>query len=229
MRRRSVPLRDVLVANVLVLAFLCGVILMVGCAATEEKVKRADGYYREGLADLSGDQQKAFVAFQKAVQNNPRHKEAHYYLAHIYTVQGKYKQAEQEFREVIGIDPDYSEAHNYLGNVLAEQDRWSEAIESYRRALSNPLYSTPDLARFHLGLAYAHEGDMEKAIQSFEDARVVSPPNVPPARLNLELGKAYYKLGYNPKAREALSRVVTLDKGGQYAVAADRLLERMKP
>jgi type IV pilus assembly protein PilF len=216
------------VALLFVLYLIPCTFMLLGCA-TEEKIKRGDGYYREGLADLSSDQQKAFVAFQKAVQNNPRHKEAHYYLGHIYVQQGKYKDAEEEFREVIHIDPDYSEAHNYLGNVLAQQDRWPDAIESYRRALSNPLYGTPDIARFHLGLAYVHEGDMERAIQAFEDARVVSPPSVPPAKLDLELGKAYYRLGYNAKAREALTRVVALDKGGQYAVAADKLLERIKP
>jgi type IV pilus assembly protein PilF len=213
-------------AHLLILSTMAG---PLGCAPTEETIKKADGYFREGLADLGSDQQKSFVGFQKAVQNNPRHKEAHYYLGHIYTLQGKYKEAEKEFRDTIVIDPDYSEAHNYLGNVLAQQDRWREAIEAYQRALSNPLYGTPDIARFHLGLAYAHEADMDKAIQAFEDARVVSPPSVPPARLNLELGKAYYKLGYNAKAREALSRVVTLDKGGHYALAADKLLERMKP
>jgi type IV pilus assembly protein PilF len=209
--------------------FLCTFTLGACATVSEEGRKKADGYYREGVADLNGDQQKAFVAFQKAVQYNPRHKEAHYYLGHVYVLQGKYLQAENEFREVLRIDPEYSEAHNYLGNVLAQQERWPEAVESYRRALSNPLYATPDIARFHLGMAYVHEGDMEKAIQAFEDARVVNPPSVPPASLNLELGRAYYRLGHNAKAREALTRVVSLDKGGQYALEADKLLERLKP
>jgi type IV pilus assembly protein PilF len=204
-------------------------LLLVGGCATEERVKKADGYYQEGMAHLSSDRQKSFVSFQKAIQHNPRHRDAHYSIGHLYVLQGKYKQAEEEFRDAIRIDPNYSEAHNYLGDVLAQEDRWTEAIESYRRALSNPLYSTPDIAWYNMGLAYAHEGDMEKAIQAFEDARVVSPPSLSPAKLNLELGKAYYKLGYNVQAREALSRVTDLDKGGQHAVAADKLLERLKP
>jgi Tfp pilus assembly protein PilF len=158
---------------------------LIACATVNERdTKKAEGYYHEGLADLNSDQQKAFVSFQKAVQINPRHKEAHYYLGHVYVLQGKYNLAEHEFRDVIRIDPDYSEAHNYLGNVLAQQRRWTEAIESYRQALSNPLYSTPDIARFHLGLAYA---------------------------------------------QEALSRAAALDKGGQYALEAGKLLERLKP
>jgi type IV pilus assembly protein PilF len=204
-------------------------VLLWGCAATEEKQKKANGYYQQGLADLDTDRQRSFVAFQKAIQYDPRHRDAHYSLGHLYVLQGKMKSAEEEFRETLKIDPEYAEAHHYLGEVLASQDRWPEAIESYRRALSNPLYATPDIAWFKLGQAFAHEGDMERAAQAFEDARVVSPSSVPAGWLNLELGRSYYKLGYNAKAKEALSRAATLDKGGPYAVEAEKLLERLKP
>ena len=207
----------------------CLAVWAAGClGAGEENTKKAKGHFQEGLADLEGNRQQAFLAFQKAVQLDPRHKESHYYLGHLYAVQGKYTQAEEEFREVIRLDPDYSEAHNYLGQVLEPQDRWQEAIKEYRRALSNPLYATPDIAWFRLGRALAHEGDMDGASRAFEDALVISPPNVPPAQVNLDLGRAYYRLGYDTKAREALSRASSLDKGGEYAAAANQLMERLK-
>lgn len=202
---------------------------LAGCVTTpEETAKKAKGHYQEGLANLEVNRQQAFLAFQKAVQLDPKHKEAHYYLGHLYALQGKYTQAEEEFRAVIRLDPDYSEAHNYLGQVLEPQDRWQEAIKEYRRALSNPLYATPDIALFRLGRALAHEGDMEGAARAFEDALVVSPPNVPAAQVNLELGRAYYRLGYDTKAREALTRAAGLDKGGESAAAANQLLERLR-
>ncbi len=213
-------------------ALCLGVMLVLGgcVTVTEDNLKKAEGYYQEGIANLDTDRQQAFVSFQKAIQADPRHKEANYYLGHLYALQGKNKQAEEEFRKVLRIDPDYSEAYNYLGQVLEPQDRWPEAIESYRRALSNPLYATPDVVWFRLGKALAHEGYMEKATEAFEDALRISPPNVPPAEIHLELGRAYYRLGYDTKAREALKRVTSLDKkGGEYAVAAHKLLERLKP
>jgi len=206
----------------------CVMGLLFGCV-TEEKIKKANGYYQEGLSALDTDRQKAFVSFQKAIQTNPQHKEAHYALGHIYASQGKLKQAEEEFQEALRIDPDYSEAHTYLGRVLAEEDRWNEAIKSYRRALNNPLYATPDLARYHLGRALAHEGDMQGAAEAFEDALLVNPPSVPPAMVQLELGRAYYRLGYDTKAREALTRVTSLDKSGEYGAEAGKLLERLRP
>jgi Tfp pilus assembly protein PilF len=212
-------------------AFLVLLALWAGlpACASEEQIKKADGYYREGVADLPTDQQKALVAFQKAIRENPKHRDAHYNIGHIYSLREMYPQAEQEFREVLSIDPSYSEASTYLGNVLAEQDRWTEAIESYKRALKNPLYETPDVALYNLGKAQAHLGDMQAAAQSYEDALRVSPANVPTARINLDLGLVYYRLGNNAKARDALVRVTSLDKGGPYAAEADKLLKRLNP
>ena len=201
----------------------------LGCGSSEEALKRSAGFYTEGLANLDGDRQKAFVSFQRAIQENPNHRDAHYYAGHIYALQGKYKSAEGEFREAVRIDPDYSEAHNYLGQVLKEQDRWQEAISAYRRALANPLYATPDVARVNLGRALARQGDMQGAAEAFEDALLVRPPNVSLALVHLELGRAYYRLGYDAKARDLLTRVSALDKDGPYAAEAAGLLERLKP
>lgn len=202
--------------------------LLAGCATSEEMTTKSEGYYQEGVASLSGDRQKAFVSFQKSVQLNPNNKNSRYALGHVYALQGKLSRAEEEFRAAINIDEDYSEAHTYLGQVLANQNRWDEAIKSYRKALTNPLYSTPDLARFHLGRALAHQGDLQGSMEALEDAITVSPSNVPPAMIHLELGRVYYKLGYTERAREALKKVTTVDKGGEYAAAAMELLARLK-
>ena len=211
-----------------VAAMVVIVVLVGGCATSEETKQKSKGYYQEGMASLEKDRQKAFVSFQKAVQLDPDNKDARYGLGHLLVYQGKLSQAEVEFREAIRIDENYSEAHTYLGQVLASQDRWPEAIAEYRRALSNPLYTTPDLARFHLGKALAHEKDYQGAMEAFEDALAVNPPNVPPAMLQLELGRVYYQLGFERRAKEALTKVTTLDKTGDYAVAAKEILARLK-
>ena len=221
---------------------LVGLCMLSGCA-NEENVRKSKGFYQEGIARLNSDQQQAYVSFQKAVKLNPDNKEAYYGLGHIYSSQGRFKLAEEAFREAIRIDGDYAEAHTYLGQVLVNQDRWKEAIAAYRQALSNPLYSTPDLARFHLGKALMHEGDLQGAMEALEDATIrkprhgtaamtattVTPPNVPPAMLQLELARVYHRLGFDVRAREALSKVSTLDKSGEQAAATQELLGKLKP
>jgi type IV pilus assembly protein PilF len=211
----------------LVLALLIG--WLHGCATSDEATQKSKGYYQEGLASLDHDQQKAFVSFQKAVKLDPNNKEARYGLGHILAMQGKLPQAEEEFRVATALDENYSEAYTYLGQVLEKQGRWPEAITAYRHALTNPLYPTPDLARYHLGQALAHESDYQGAMEALEDALVVNPPNVPPAKLHLELGRVYYKLGFERRSRETLNKVLTLDKSGEDAAAAKELLARLKP
>lgn len=216
-----------LACPLLVSALLIG--WLSGCATSEGSVQKSKGYYQEGIASLEYDQQKAFVSFQKAVKFDPNNKEARYGLGHILALQGKLVQAEAEFTIATKLDEDYSEAYTYLGQVLEKQERWTEAIAAFRQALTNPLYATPDLARFHLGRVLAHEGNFQGAMEAFEDALVVNPPNVPPAQLHLELGRAYYKLGFERRSKETLTKVTTLDKGGEYAAAAKELLTRLKP
>jgi tetratricopeptide (TPR) repeat protein len=204
------------------------VTILVGCASDKEALRKSEGHYQEGVASLPVDRQKAFVSFQKSVQLNPDNKEARYALGHVYTLQNKLPLAEEQFLAAIKIDESYSEAHTYLGQVLANQDRWDDAIASYKLALANPLYPTPDLARFHLGRALAHQGDLQGSMEAFEDAVSASPPSVPPAMTHLELGRVYYKLGYATQAREVLKKVTTMDKGGDLAAAASELLTRLK-
>jgi type IV pilus assembly protein PilF len=211
----------------LVLALSVG--WLSGCATSEGSAQKSKGYYQEGIASLDHDQQKAFVSFQKAVKLDPNNKEARYGLGHILALQGKLPQAEEEFVAATKLDENYSEAYTYLGQILEKQGRWKEAIAAFRQALANPLYATPDLARFHLGRSLAHEGDYQGAMEAFEDALVVNPPNIPPALLNLELGRVYYKLGFERRSRETLTKVMTLDKGGEHAAAAKELLARLKP
>lgn len=208
---------------------LCGVVaVLVGCAASKEMLQKSDGYYQEGIASLPTDRQKAFVSFQKSIQMNPENKDAHYALGHIYASQGKLAQAEESFKAAIAIDDTFSEAYNYLGQVLVSQNRWEDAIKAYRHALSNPLYATPDKARFNLGVALVHEGKLQLAMEMFEDALTVNPPNVPPALTYFELGKVYVKLGYNTRAREVLNKVTSMEKGGELAAAASELLAQLK-
>ena len=224
------PVRGQSVPSWVVAGLCLGLLAAAGCVS-EERLKKADGYYQEGVAVLnSGDQQGAYVSFQKSLKENPRHRDAHYYVAYIYATQEKFEQAEAEVREALRTDPDYPEAYNFLGQVLVKQNRRTEAIQAFRKAASYPMYTTPDVAQYQLGLALEMEGDMQGAKQAFEDVLKVNPPNVQQALVYLELGRVHYKLGEDGKAREALARAVSLDKdkNGAISMEARALMERLK-
>ena len=85
------------------------------------------------------------------------------------------------------------------------------------------------LSDSNLGRALAHDEDYRAASQAFEDALLLSPSSAPPAAIHLEFGRVYSLLGYYTQARESLTRVSTVNKGGQYAAEAEKLMERLKP
>lgn len=211
-------------------AWLCLALLAAAGCISEERIKKSEGYYQEGVAMLNTDQQSAYVSFQKALKENPNNRNAHYSVALIYATQEKFPEAEAEIRETLDIDPDYPEALNFLGQLLVRQGKRQEAILAFRKAANSPLYTTPDAAYYQMGLALELEGDMQGAKGAFEEALKVVPPNVQPALVYLELGRVHYRLGEDAKAREALARAVSLDKdkSGGVSAEAKALMERLK-
>ena len=57
-------------ASALAIFVLACVCLLTSCA-NEENLRKSKGFYQEGIARLSSDQQQAYVSFQKAVKLNP--------------------------------------------------------------------------------------------------------------------------------------------------------------
>ena len=220
---REFPLRLVL--------GLLAVVLLAGCAGTDDAKKRlseSEGRYKEGASFLETDQQRAFVAFQKAIDLNPDNFEAHYALGGIYFKRKQLAEAEREFRVATVLNPNDGEALNYLGRTLMLQGRRREAIEVLTKTTKLPLYAKPDVAFTDLGSVLESDGDLVGAIEAYRSALRTDPPNVPRSFIYLWLGQLYIKQGDVPKARDALTESKTLDPDGSAGAEAARLLRRIK-
>jgi type IV pilus assembly protein PilF len=207
------------------------VCVLAGCASQQElrkPLRESEGYYKEGVSFLATDQQRAFVAFQKAIQLNPDNFDAHYALGSIYFQRKEFSTAEREFRSTVELNPNSGEALNYLGRVLFAQSRKSEAIEVLRKATALPLYATPDIAYTDLGSILEIEGDLPGAIQAYQNALKTDPPNFPRPIIYLSVGRVYLKLGDTANAQTALTQAKALDPDGTVGVEAARLIQRLK-
>ena len=210
---------------------LVAISLLAGCVSQEairKPTKESEGYYQQGLSFLDTDQQRAFVAFQKAIQLNPGNYDAHYALGHIYFLRKDYHEAERAFRTSVELDPKSGEALNYLGRTLIFLARLPEAIETLKRATALPLYATPDQAYVNLAYAWELQGDSPAAIQALQMALKIEPPNVPRALVYLGLGRLYMKQGEESKAREALAQAKALDPQGTAGAEASRLMQQLR-
>jgi len=216
-------------ARILV-AFVTGIFL-AGCVSVEtikKREKESEGYYQQGLSVLDTDQQRAFVSFQKAIQSNPNNYDAHYLLGHVYFLRKEYTDAEREFRTCVNLDPNNGEALNYRGRTLIFMSRLPEAIEVLRKAVTLPLYATPDKAYFNLAVALHQQGDIPGAIRAYREALKIDPPNVPRALVYLELGRLHMQQGEDGKAREALAQVKALDPQGTAGAEAVKMMKQLR-
>lgn len=72
---------------------------------------------------------KAIDYLTQALQVNPRHFEAHYNLANVYSDLGNLKLAQSHYEVAIEIEPDYPNSYYNLGLVLISLKKYSKAIE----------------------------------------------------------------------------------------------------
>jgi len=203
--------------GMLVLGILVGLSLS-GCSTTGgvQKEKTAQAHYKLGIAYLNEappQTQMAFVEFQKAIETNPKDRDSHYGLGHIYFTQGKFEEAREEFKKVIQIDPNYPEAHNYLGTVYERLNDPQKAMDEYKKALSNPQYVTPQYPHRNLAMVYLNANDYKNAIKEFKEALSLPPPSDDPLFTALVLnglGQAYYKDGQYPEAVDAFNSALKI-------------------
>jgi Tfp pilus assembly protein PilF len=213
-----------------VLMGLLAVVVLTGCASHDDartRVRESEGHYKEGLSFLETDQQRAFVAFQKAIALNPQNFDAHYALGSIYFKRKELIEAEREFRVAAELDPNNGETLNYLGRTLMLQGRGPEAIEVLKKVTTLPLYGKPDIAFTDLGAVMESEGDIAGAVEAYKSALRTDPPNIPRSFIYLWLGRLYMKQGDIPKAQSALSQAKALDPDGTVGTEAANLLRRL--
>ncbi|NTU43242.1 MAG: tetratricopeptide repeat protein [Nitrospirales bacterium] len=185
------------------------IVSLATACATPPPNKEAEFNYKMGLSYLSeGDSQKAFVYLQQALQQEPDNKDVLNNLGLIYLSRGDLETARDSLLRATAQDSSFSDAFNNLGVVYTRMEKWQDAINSFQRALSNPLYPSPEKAFYNLGSAYYRSGQYASAIQAFSDALTRSP-RFPLPYYGLAL--AYNKTEMYGDAASAIAKALELD------------------
>src|SRR6266511_3273973 len=120
-------------------ALLLGVVLITGCASSQdEEVRRlrARSLYEQGLRSLADKQiSLGLTSLREAVQLDPENPTFHNALGVLLLDLRKPAEAEAEFQRGVALDANYAEAHHNLGLSFAEQGRYDQAIAAYRRSV----------------------------------------------------------------------------------------------
>jgi type IV pilus assembly protein PilF len=203
-------------------------IVLGGCASSvDQEVRRlqARSLYEQGLKNLADRQvSPALTSLREAVRLDPDNAMFRNSLGVLLLDLHKPAEAEAEFQKAAQLDPNYAEAHHNLGLAFAEQGRYEQAIASYLKALSMPIYPTPEVGYYNLGRAYAQLGKPREAEEALRTA----------IQFDQKLAAAYYQLGLvlvgtgrREEARAAFQRARDLEPGSPFGQAAVEALKTL--
>jgi tetratricopeptide (TPR) repeat protein len=127
------------------------------------EAKTADQWYDVGCdaEPISGDD--ARHAYERALQIDPDHADAHVNLGRLLHEQGAPAAAEKHYRRALEADPEHETAAFNLGVALEDLGKVASAIEAYTRAIA----IDPDNADAHYNVAgiYERRGDKAAALR----------------------------------------------------------------
>ncbi len=187
------------------------VLLPAGCrqqpATPEERSERATHLYVDGaLAYQEGDKERALLALQNALNDNPDLIMARFLLASLYRDKGQFESAAEQYKKVVELDP-YSYVNHYnLGLMYHLLARLQEAASSYLEAIRlNPADAKSNM---NLALVYTALGKPDKGLPYAQKAVEVEPRS---ADAQGNLAVVLDSLGLFPEAERRYRTALELD------------------
>jgi len=180
---------------------------------TERKSENPWGFYMLGLsAWQSGDFDKAQIAFERAIELDPRHVKSYLNLGRVLIDSGEPEEALIPLRKALEIDPESSVAYRLKGRVFDDIRQRPQAVESYQRAIQ--IDNTDAWSMNNLGLVLIEEGLYGQALLPLARAVEIDSTN---AKFFNNLGMALEHVGHFRAAEQAYASSVTLDESFEKA------------
>ena len=129
-----------------------------------------------------GELQQAEIHYRKALEIDPGHPGALYYLANIAHDDGRFPLARELIEQLLREESADAEAWHLLGAIALREEKFADAIDSLDKALAlQPGYW---IAHLRKGQVLAKQGELHAAIACFNQTLALNPDS----------GEAYYGL-----------------------------------
>ncbi len=152
-----------------------------------------------------GRLQESIIAYNKAIQLEPRNIEAYVGLADVYTNTRKPKLAEQTYLRAIGLQPGNWEAWAKYGHYQFSAGQFDKAEKSFRRVVA--LIPDSVIAHSNLGAALLYQGDFKQASQIFSKQAELKPS----APILSNVGTIYYYAADYRRAAKMYEKAIELE------------------
>ena len=153
---------------------------------------------RQGRLDEAAEQ------YINAIKNNPNYVEAYNSLGIAYVQRGDWQKAIEHFRMAVKINPDYPDAQNNLKMALMQKQVKESA--STKHSVDSGAEISTFSGRMMAGTSLMKKGNLEGAIQHFQEALNIEPENI---NAHVSMGLA---LGYKRNFDGAISHFRTAIK-----------------
>jgi tetratricopeptide (TPR) repeat protein len=134
----------------------------------------ATDWRSKGIALGNDDNHREAVeAFTKAIELDPKDKDAYFHRGFSYNKLGDYQQAIKDFDKAIEITPKHVGAYYFRGMAYLSLENYQQSIKDLDRAIQlNPKFW---FAYFLRGDAYGKLGDYPQAIKNYDRAIQLNP------------------------------------------------------
>ncbi len=141
-------------------------------------------------AHHADDLAAAKTLYQKFLELDPTHAEAHNNLGVIFYKLNDFAAAQLQYTTAINLQPDYLQAHLNLAMLWLRQGETTKALQQFQQILQLDPQST--VAHYQLGNLYLAQGEIDPAVSHYNTVLKIQPEHV--ETLN-NLGVAFLKQG----------------------------------
>lgn len=159
---------------------------------------------------LLNDYANAIKWLEKAVEFEPKNKDAWYYLGRAYYTRGLLPESRSAFQAALHLDPRDGRAENNLGLILESEAKPNEALDAYHHAIEWQE-GTPHQSEqpyLNLGSLLLELDRAGESIAPLEKAVELGANN---GNCHLKLGTAYLRTNRLPEAQRELEKAERLE------------------
>ena len=185
--------------------------------------------YINGIRLLDQDEnQKALIAFQQLITQNPNYTNAWYGKADSLNALGRYPEAIAAYDQVIALEPDDYASWYKKGNVLKKINRNEEALQAYQKAID--LSGGFSEVWHNRGVIFYNQNKDAEAINAYSRSLKANILWGGIAKIDTQyaLAATLYRAGRYDESFWAVEKVLKEQPQYQEALELKKLIEKMR-